>query len=327
MKQEAFESKYKTAWRMFEDWLEDQERRKKLAALNSKLRPSDIAKRYRDICHHLSLSRARHYSPILQQRLNQLALRGHKFLYKSKGSFLRDSGRFFAFTFPNAVRRYWKFFVVSSVLFYLPLIALIIAVQYQPTLVYSILDPELASRYESMYEPDVEHVGYERGSESDFLMFGIYVYNNISIGFRTFASGVIYGVGTIFVLLFNGTFIGVIAGHLTQIGYGSTFWPFVSGHGSFELTAITIAGAAGLVLGYSLWAPGPRSRIASLKHAANEAFPLILGAASMFLIAAVIEAFWSSSSTISAQVKYTVAGFLWPFVAGYFLILGKTRGS
>ena len=70
----------------------------------------------------------------------------------------------------------------------------------------------------------------------------------------------LFGVGTIFYLLFNGVFLGAVAGHLTGLGYIETFWGFVSGHSSFELTAIMLSGAAGLRIGMALIAPGNRTR-------------------------------------------------------------------
>ena len=64
------------------------------------------------------------------------------------------------------------------------------------------------------------------------------------------------GIGTLLVLFFNGMFMGSIAGHLTRLDYVDTFYPFVVGHGSFELTAIVFSGAAGLRLGYAILHPG-----------------------------------------------------------------------
>ena len=69
------------------------------------------------------------------------------------------------------------------------------------------------------------------------------------------AAGLLFGLGSVLFLIFNGLIIGAICGHLTEIGYGQTFWSFVIGHGAFELTAIALAGAAGLLKnnGDQLW--------------------------------------------------------------------------
>ena len=104
----------------------------------------------------------------------------------------------------------------------------------------------------------------ERSAETDFVMFGYYIANNIGIGFRTFAGGILFGIGTLFLLVYNGLVIGGVAGHLTAIGYRDTFWSFVSAHGAFELTAIAVCGAAGLRLARAVLAPSQYSRARAL---------------------------------------------------------------
>ena len=101
------------------------------------------------------------------------------------------------------------------------------------------------------------------------MMFGHYILNNISIALRTFASGLLAGLGTLLVLLFNGVIIGSVAGHLQHIGHGDPFWRFVAGHGAFELTAIVIAGGAGLQLGMKLLAPAAAAWMPWSKAAAS----------------------------------------------------------
>ena len=154
-------------------------------------------------------------------------------------------------------------------------------------------------------------------------MFGFYIKNNIGIGFQTFASGIAFGVGTLFFLIYNGASIGTVAGYLGQFGYGETFFSFVIGHGAFELTAIVIAGAAGLKLGIALLAPGRKHRLRSLADAARVSVRLTYGAALMLLTAAFIEAYWSSSAAISAPVKFAVGAVLWSAVIVYFIAGGR----
>src|SRR3546814_19122766 len=93
-------------------------------------------------------------------------------------------------------------------------------------------------------------------------MFGLYIANNISIGFRTFAGGLLAGVGSLLVLVFNGVMLGTVAAHLQGIGHGGPFWRFVVGHAAPELSAIVVAGTAGLRLGLGLVAPGQIGRAA-----------------------------------------------------------------
>ncbi|OWY84423.1 stage II sporulation protein M, partial [Raoultella ornithinolytica] len=159
-----------------------------------------------------------------------------------------------------------------------------------------------------------------RDSGTDWMMFGHYILNNISIALRTFASGLLAGLGTLLVLLFNGVTIGAVAGHLQHIGHGGPFWRFVAGHGAFELTAIVIAGGAGLQLGMKLLAPGRRSRLDALVDGGRIGARLCLGVAFMLLVAAFIEAFWSSIAEVPAWTKFGVAGVLW---AGVLLWLWR----
>ena len=156
-------------------------------------------------------------------------------------------------------------------------------------------------------------------------MFGYYVMHNIGIAFQTFAAGLLFGLGSVFFLIFNGLVIGAVSGHLTEIGYGQTFWSFVIGHGAFELSAITLAGAAGLQLGWSLVAPGRLARSEALRLAARKSVRMLCGVMVFLLIAAFIEAYWSSTTRIEPWIKYAVGAALWLLVAAYLTLAGRSR--
>jgi uncharacterized membrane protein SpoIIM required for sporulation len=156
-------------------------------------------------------------------------------------------------------------------------------------------------------------------------MFGYYVMHNIGIAFQTFAAGLLFGLGSVFFLIFNGLIIGAVSGHLTEIGYGQTFWSFVIGHGAFELSAIALAGAAGLQLGWALIAPGHLTRGESLRLAAHKSVQMLCGVMVFLLIAAFIEAYWSSTTGIRPWVKYGVGAALWLLVAAYLSLAGRNR--
>jgi len=183
--------------------------------------------------------------------------------------------------------------------------------------VYSILDAPEVRQVERMYDPEARKLGREREADTDIFMFGFYIKNNISVAFRCFAGGMVVGIGTLLVLFFNGMFIGSIAGHLTRLDYVDTFYPFVIGHGSFELTAIVFSGAAGLRLGYAIINPRQFSRLDSLRLAGREVVPMLYGIVLMLVIAAFLEAFWSSSTTLSIEIKYAVGALLWALVLLY----------
>ncbi|MES9993023.1 MAG: stage II sporulation protein M [Candidatus Thiodiazotropha sp.] len=328
MRQQQFETENQALWDEIADLMDDLRRAqgKRQMPLSEQLK---FPAYYRQLCSHYALARGRGFSPALIEQLHSLVLRGHSLLYRQQGGWRWRILNFVALGFPRAVRRNAGYFVISLLFFLVPALLMGWGAYLQQDLIYTLVDETTVAEMETSYDPENQRIGrsLERSSETDFTMFGFYILNNIGIGFRTFASGILFGVGTLFILLFNGLVIGGIAGHLTRLGYHDTFWPFVSGHGSFELTAIVICGAAGLLLGRAVIAPGQRTRVQALREHAQEALQLVLGAALMLLLAAFIEAFWSSM-LIAPVTKYIVAAFLWILVICYLLLAGRrTRGS
>jgi uncharacterized membrane protein SpoIIM required for sporulation len=328
MRQQQFEAENQPLWDEIAELMDDLHR----APGKRRMSPAEqlnFPACYRLLCSHYALARSRGFSPALIDQLHGLVLRGHSLLYRQQGGWRWRVINFIHSGFPRAVRRSGGYFALSLLFFLLPGLLMGVGCYLQEDLIYTLIDDATVAQMESSYDPENHRIGrtLARSSETDFTMFGYYIMNNIGIGFRTFASGIIFGVGALFILLFNGLVIGGLAGHLTRLGYTDTFWQFVSGHGSFELTAIVICGAAGLRLGHAVIAPGQRTRAQALKDHASEALQLVLGAALMLLVAAFIEAFWSSMS-IQPTTKYLVAALLWSLVAAYLLLMGRrTRGS
>jgi uncharacterized membrane protein SpoIIM required for sporulation len=157
------------------------------------------------------------------------------------------------------------------------------------------------------------------------MMFGFYLYNNIGIAFRTFASGIFVGIGSVFILIYNGVVLGAVGGHLYNAGFGGTFFPFVIGHSSFELTAIVLAGATGVRLGLAVLAPGRTTRSRSLREAARASVPVLYGMTALLVVAAFVEAFWSASA-IAPQVRYLAGAAGWAAVLGYLALAGRGDG-
>ncbi|MBI3562559.1 MAG: stage II sporulation protein M [Gammaproteobacteria bacterium] len=323
MNQQDFEQRNSPAWSRLDAMLVNMS--KKIPPQNAGAR-SEFPHLYRQVCHHLAIARERQYTTHLIDRLNQLMLQGHQYLYSARaGNFSHLLG-FIGGGFSALIRREAGLFWLALGLFLLPAVILGLSVYFWPEMIYTLMDSAQVSQFDSMYSPDATHIG-RRGADDDVAMFGFYIYNNIGIGFRTFAGGMLYGLGSIFFLFFNGLHIGAVAGYLTQRGYVNTFWPFVIGHGAFELTAIVFAGMAGLKIGFAMLAPGRKTRLAALIDAGRISIKIIYGVIAMLVIAAFLEAFWSSIKLISPQIKYAVGAGLWLFVIVYFLLLGRGRAD
>lgn len=314
MKQQRFESLHGTRWEALQEWL-DPKRGSKPAA-------EDLPHLYRQVCHHLALARRRHYSLALVERLNGLVLRAHQRIHGARAGLTGLWIQYALRTFPRLVRTEWRLVLLSALLFYGPMAGMMLAIQARPASAYLVMNPMELANIEDMYDPAAHKIGPARHSDTDLMMFGHYIRNNVSIDFQCFATGLFFGLGSAFFLVFNGLVIGTVAGHLTHVGLGGTFWPFVSGHSALELTAAVLSGAAGLRLGVGLLLPGRLKRLESLKVAARRGMRLLYGAAFMTFTAAFIEAFWSSTTAIPALTKYIVGIALCALVLFYFLALG-----
>jgi uncharacterized membrane protein SpoIIM required for sporulation len=271
------------------------------------------------MCQHLALSKQRLYDTALIERLNKLVMRLYRELYRYRNDSRLNFYSFFVRGFPLSIYRHRNFIALAMLVFLLPGLIAGGWVFLDENAVYSIIDGPSVRQIEQMYDPGATKLGREREAETDIAMFGFYIQNNISIAFRCFAGGLLAGLGTLLVLFYNGLYIGSVAGHLTRLDYIDTFYPFVVGHGAFELTAIVFSGAAGLKLGYSILNPGPFSRRNALRLAGQEAIPMLYGIILMLVIAAFMEAFWSSNANLAISVKYTVGAGCWILVLLYSL--------
>jgi uncharacterized membrane protein SpoIIM required for sporulation len=328
MKQAAFEERYATDWQRFEQWLDsnDATSRKKKYAPAITLADREIPRAYRHICQLLALARERQYSPDLIDRLNRLALRGHHLLYGTRGGRAAPMLKFLSTGFPRLVRAEWPLVAAAAVLFAGPLLLLLAVLSANPDFIHYFVDPAGLARFQEMYDPGNPRLGM-RHADQNLMMFAYYIWHNVKIGFQTFATGVLLGLGSIYFLLFNGAQIGAVAGYFSGANFTESFWSFVAGHSAMELTAIMLSGAAGLKLGASIVAPGNRSRKAALMEAARPAVRLMYGAALMFVIAAFIEGFWSPLTVFPATAKYTVGIVMWVCVIGYFLFAGRRNAA
>jgi len=314
MKQGTFIARHEREWERLEAWLDPKAPRKKGADTGGSrkpLRTEEFPHAYRRLCQQLALARTRAYSPQLVDRLQALVEAGHRRFYRTRRPEWRKVRQFVARDFPSLVRREWRHMLTSALLLYGPMLVMVLLTRQKPQLIYSIYPPEMVSEYQSMYDPSQHTQMIGRASTSDLGAFGFYVMHNVSIGFQTMAGGLFAGIGSLFALFTNGLMIGSVAGYLTALGYGGTFWTFVSSHSAWELSAIVISGGAGLKLGWALLAPGRASRGSALIAAGRDAALLALGAFLMLVVAAFIEAYWSSIVWMPAAMKYGTGAVMW----------------
>jgi uncharacterized membrane protein SpoIIM required for sporulation len=282
-----------------------------------------VAALYRRACEQLALARARSYPTYLIDRLERLTSDGHQVIYREHDIGLARVKRMLAIDCPCAVRAFAGYVALAAALFMVPTVAVALAVYWRPELILSVVSAETASQFEQMYSPAAESIGRVRSADTDWIMFAFYIRNNIGVAFQCFAGGLFAGLGSLFFLAYNGAYGGAVAGYLTERGMASTFYSFVATHSAFELTAIVLSGAAGLRIGHSLLAPGPLTRRQALVDATRESAVILYGVVAMLLVAAGVEAFWSSARWLAPSVKYSVAAACWLAVLAYFVLQGR----
>ena len=308
MKQHEFEALHQELWQQIDAALE-----KPARGDNASL----LTEHYLSLCQQLAIAKERMYDGALIERLNNRALGLYRELYRYRAETRLNFYAFFRRDFPRAIYRHRFYILIALLVMILPGLVAGTWSYLDEEAIYSVLDSSQVRHMERIYDPESNKIGREREADTDLFMFGFYIKNNISVAFRCFAGGLLLGIGTLLVLFFNGMFMGSIAGHLTRLDFVDTFYPFVIGHGSFELTAIVFSGAAGLRLGYAIISPGQCSRLDSLRQAGREVVPMLYGIVLMLTIAAFLEAFWSSSSSLPISVKYSVGAILWSLVLLY----------
>jgi uncharacterized membrane protein SpoIIM required for sporulation len=316
-RQDDFVAERRPDWDELERLLGDNRRLDKLA-------PASITRAaalYRAVCADLMRAQGAGYGPDVIALLDGLAARGHNALYSAPPYRLRAVWELLAVDFPRTLRKHRRFLLLAAALFLLPGVLGFFAARASRAFALHVLPESMAEMMEKSY---AEGFNKGRSEGQDASMAGFYVYNNIGIAFRCFATGVLLGLGSAFFLVYNGLITGVVAGLVTSAGHGLNLLTFTCGHSSFELSAIVISGTAGMVMGYALVDTGGLTRWASVRRRSRELATLILGAAFMLMIAALIEGFWSPSS-VPAPVKWGVAVVNCTVVGLYFTLAGRVR--
>ncbi|HEX4510033.1 MAG TPA: stage II sporulation protein M [Burkholderiaceae bacterium] len=289
-----------------------------------RLPPATIARAgglYRSISADLMHARSAGYTPDLVAYLDGLAGRAHAGLYSAPPYRLGAIVELVTHEFPRTVRRYWKFVLIAAVLMTGPGLVGFVGSMRSQSFATQILPEATAAQMRESYSHDPSE---GRTGNDNAFMAGFYVNNNIGIAFRCFATGILFGLGSLFFLVYNGLTIGAVAGFVQSAGYGRNLLTFMVGHGAFELTAIVISGAAGMVMGYALVDTGGLTRFGSLRRRARDLAQLIMGVAVMLAIAACLEGFWSPAH-VPRTAKLVAAALLWVSVMAYLALAGRSR--
>jgi uncharacterized membrane protein SpoIIM required for sporulation len=250
----------------------------------------ELVATYERVNTHLSLARTQLRDPGLVAALTGLTARAGAVVYGHSARSWRTLARFFTDTFPAAIWYARTFVVIATLLFALPAVAFALWLG-NSEVALSVAAPEVVRQ--AYVEEDFE--AYYSSSPSTQFASEVTT-NNIQVGVMAFASGILLCIPTAFVLAYNGMNLGGAWGMFIAAGQQPKFWGLIVPHGLLELTAVFIAGAAGLRLGWTLIDPGDRPRGEALTEEGRRAIAIVLGLVVVFLLAGLVEGFVTGSS-------------------------------
>lgn len=309
MREPAFLRQNKEKWLEFEQLLQRSQGRE--------VDPDRLAELYIQLTDDLAYARTFYPKGQTVKYLNGLAARTHLAIYKNKRT---QSNRFISFwteelplIMKNSRRELWISFGVFTFVF---LIGLLTALQEN-----EFVNAVLGDGYVSTTIDNIERgdpMGVYKDSPS-FPMFLQIAVNNIRVSFIAFAAGILLSAGTIYLLFNNGLMLGAFLGLFHLYGDLSEALPVIYIHGTLELSAIVIAGAAGIKLGNSILFPGTLSRIQSLQAQAKEGIKIVIGLVPVFLLAAWLESYVTRLTEWPLWAKLIIILLSLTFVVGYYL--------
>jgi uncharacterized membrane protein SpoIIM required for sporulation len=276
----------------------------------------DLSLLYRQIAADLATITQDPSSVHFARYLNHLLARAHNTIYAGHKTSPKALLDFFYREYPDTFRRNLNYCVAAIAVFIIGAAVGSLLTLQDPDFQLKILGPGMVDTIQRR-EMWTHSVLSMKPLASSAIMT-----NNMSVSFMTFAMGITAGLGTIYMLLFNGLLIGVIGTACWLAGMSLKLWSFVAPHGVLELPAIFIAGGAGLRIATGLLFPGLLPRRQSLVLAGKEAATMIIGTVPLLAIAGVIEGFVSPTG-ISPTLKFLLAIAIFVLLLAYLFGLSN----
>lgn len=297
MKAERYVAAHRAGWKRLSDLVEKAQKARLNSLTDAELH--EMGALYRRASSDLARAQTRYANTAagreLVRSLNDLVLRAHTQVYSAPAPQPVRALDFVLFGFPAAFRRNWRSILVAAAFMFLPAIFAYIATVVNPDSAKMFVPEQVIQEVQKRAQQKITtgwggNTNYEGLISSPGISSTIMV-NNIKVSVRAAAYGVSMGLGTALVLITNGLLLGGLSGMATVYHVDLLYWAVILPHGIIELTAISIAGGAGLKLASALYAPGHLPRRDALRLAGTEAIQLVVGVAMLLVVAGIIEGF------------------------------------
>ncbi|MPZ88976.1 MAG: stage II sporulation protein M [Nitriliruptorales bacterium] len=276
----------------------------------------ELVSLYQQVSTHLSIARTTYREPAMIASLTGLTARAGAVVYGTRPRTLRALGAFLTQTFPAALWDARVFIAISTAVFLVPAVLLAVWIAGSTAALE-------ASAPEALREAYINEDFEAYYSADPSAQFAAEVTtNNIQVGALAFAAGIAYCVLTVAILILNGGGLGFAAGLFAAADQLPRFFGLILPHGLLELTAVFIAGGAGLKLGWTLIDPGDRPRGEALTEEGRRSVVIVLGLVVVFLIAGLIEGF-VTGSPLPTLMRVGIGVVAEAVFLAYALVLGR----
>ncbi|NBC16636.1 MAG: stage II sporulation protein M [Bacteroidetes bacterium] len=279
--------------------------------------PDELADLFVQVTDDLSYAQTFYPESKTTRYLNELAAEAHAAVYRNRREDQGRLRRFWTIDVPRAVREAHRELVVAAVIFGLAIALGAFSAVNDTGFARLILgDAYVNMTLENIEQGDPMAV-YKKAREVDMAV-GIAL-NNVRVAFLAFAAGVVAAVGTAFILFQNGVMLGAFHTLFYQHDLLGTSLLVVYIHGALEISAIIIAGAAGLTMGKGLLFPGTFTRLHAFRRGARRGAIIVIGLVPVFLAAALLEGFVTRHTTMPVPLSLAIILGSLAFVGWYFV--------
>jgi uncharacterized membrane protein SpoIIM required for sporulation len=280
--------------------------------------PDELAESFVSITDDLAYAKTFYPNSKTTKYLNGLAASFHQSIYKNKKEKANRFISFWKYELPLTFHKHRKPLLYSFLFFLIFSLMGALSARYDNTFIRLVLGGDYVNMTnENIAKGDPFNV-YKHGDSA--WMFLAIASNNIRVELLTFVMGILFSVGSVYMIMYNGIMMGSFQYYFFSRGLGWQSILVVWLHGTLEISAIIIAGGAGLVLGNSLLFPKTYKRIVSIKNGAKDGLKIAIGLIPIFLTAAFIESFGTRHTEMPAWLSLSVLIFSLSFIIWYVIL-------
>ena len=294
MREAAFVKQNKDKWLEFESVLSNK----------THIDPDLLSDLYIELTDHLSYAKTFYKNSNTERYINQLASKAHQRIYKTKKEPKNRLISFFKTEFPLMFRQHHRELLIAFLTFLLFVIVGAFSAASEGDFVRSILGDGYVNMTLENIEKDDPMAVYKQ--QGEFHMFLGITLNNIKVALFAFAYGIMFGVGTLYIMLRNGIMLGSFQYFFYEKGLlwesARTIWI----HGTIEISVIIIAGCAGLVLGNGILFTGTLPRLEAFKRGVINGLKILMSTIPFFIIAGFLEGFVTRHTEMPDWLAITI---------------------